>query len=348
MSWTTSRLAAALGLDYQGRDRELSGCNTLEKAGASELSFLANPKYISLASQTKAGAVIAAPEQAHLLADCILSPNPYLDFARAVRFFANEQGRFQGHSEMAYIHPEARIDDDVSIYPFAFIGPGARIASGTICFSGVYVGEDCEIGPDCRLYPQVSVMAGTVLGRGVVLHPGVVVGSDGFGFAQGDAALEKVPQIGRVVIEDGVEVGANTTIDRAALHETRIGAGTKIDNLVQIGHNVQIGEQCIIVSQVGISGSCKLGRNVVLAGQAGLGGHITIGDNSRVGGKAGVSKSVKPGKDVSGNPAIEHRKYLRSANLFGKLPELYQRIKKLESCLKRLQTDRATGEHSHD
>ncbi len=348
MTWTTSRLAAELGLEYKGRDRELSGCNTLEKAVSTELSFLANSKYIRLASQTRAGAVILSPEHAHLLADCILSPNPYLDFARAVQFFAKEQGALKGLSELAFIHPEARIEADVTIYPFVFVGPGASIASGTICFSGVYVGEDCRIGPNCRLYPQVSLMAGTILGRGVILHPGVVVGSDGFGFAQGDACLEKVPQIGRVIIEDEVEVGANTTIDRAALDETLIGAGTKIDNQVQIGHNVQLGEQCIIVSQVGISGSSKLGRNVVLAGQCGVAGHITIGDNCRVGGKAGVSKSVKPGTDVSGNPAIEHKKYLRSASLFGKLPELYQRIKKLESSLERLREEQEARGESND
>ena len=347
-AWTTSSLAAALGLKFQGRDRKLSGCNTLEKAAVTDLSFLANTKYLPLVSQTRAGAVILAQEHAHLVSDCILSPNPYLDFARAVHFFAKEQGSFQGRSEMAFIHPEAEIEEKVTIYPFVFIGAGARVAAGTTCFSGVYVGEDCRIGPDCRLYPQVSLMAGTVLGRGVVLHPGVVVGSDGFGFAQGDAYLEKIPQIGRVVLEDGVEVGANTTIDRAALDETRIGAGTKIDNQVQIGHNVQVGEQCIIVSQVGLAGSCKLGNHVVLAGQAGIRGHITIGDNCRVGGKSGVTKSIKPGTDVSGNPAMDHRKYLRSAGLFARLPELVQRIRTLESGVKSLREEQEAKGTSND
>lgn len=348
VKWTISGLARELDLEFQGQDGELFGCNTLDKAGASELSFLANPKYLNAAARSKAGAVILAPEHADIVQNRLLSTNPYLDFARAVHFFAEVQGSFQGISDLAFIHPEAEIEEGVTLYPFVYVGRGARIASGTICFSGSYIGEDCQIGPNCRLYPQVSLMAGTILGREVVLHPGVVVGSDGFGFAQGDAYLEKVPQIGRVVIEDGVEVGANSTIDRAALDQTRIGAGTKIDNLVQIGHNVQMGEQCIIVSQVGVSGSCKLGRKVILAGQVGLAGHLEIGDNCRVGAKSGLGKSLKPGTDVSGIPAFEHRKYLRSAGLYARLPELYQRIKKLESGLAKLLDERESREASND
>ncbi len=343
MSWTTASVADELGLEWKGIDQELTGCNTLEKAGSGEISFLANSRYKHLAATTRAGTVILSPEHQDLVKDCILSPNPYLDFARAVRLFARPQGSFQGQSETAFIHPEARVDAEVTLYPFVYVGPGAIIEAGTVCFSGVYVGEGCRIGQDCRLYPRVTLLAGSVLGRGVVLHPGVVVGSDGFGFAQGDTFLEKIPQIGRVVIEDQVEVGANTTIDRAALDETRIGAGTKIDNQVQIGHNVQIGQNSILVSQVGIAGSCKLGKNVILAGQVGLAGHIEIGDNCRVGGKSGVVKSLEPGTDVSGIPAFEHRKYLRSAGLYTRLPELYKRLKKLESEVKRLQEDPEGG-----
>ncbi|MCF8039539.1 MAG: UDP-3-O-(3-hydroxymyristoyl)glucosamine N-acyltransferase [Desulfohalobiaceae bacterium] len=343
MSWTTATVAAELGLEYKGTDQTLTGCNTLEKAGPSEISFLANSRYKHLAAATRAGTVILSPEHQDLVEECILSQNPYLDFARAVRLFAGSQEKFQGQSESAFVHPEARVHAEATLYPFVYVGSGARIEAGTVCFSGVYIGEDCRIGPDCRLYPQVTLMAGTVLGREVILHPGVVLGSDGFGFAQGDSLLEKIPQIGRVVIEDRVEIGANTTIDRAALDETRIGAGTKIDNQVQIGHNVQVGENSIIVSQVGISGSCKLGNNVILAGQVGLAGHIEIGDNCRVGAKSGVGKSLEPGTDVSGIPAFEHRKYLRSAGLYTRLPELYKRLKKLESEIKRLQKDPGDG-----
>lgn len=347
MSWTTSSLAKELGLQYKGLDRELLGCNTLEKAGPNEISFLANSKYLDLVPVSSAGTVILAPEHKDLTANCILSRNPYLDFARAVRLFARPQGSFQGQSEAAWVHPEAEVDQGVTLYPFVYVGPRARIEAGTVCFSGVYVGEDCRIGANCRLYPQVTLMAGTVLGRDVILHPGVVLGSDGFGFAQGDAFLEKVPQIGRVVIEDRVEIGANTTIDRAALDETRIGAGTKVDNLVQIGHNVHIGEESIIVSQVGIAGSCKLGKKVILAGQVGLAGHISIGDNCRVGAKSGVGKSLEPGTDVSGIPAFEHRKYLRSAGLYSRLPEIYKRLKKLESELASLRGDPEDGGTPH-
>lgn len=338
MSLTVSTIATKLGLKYQGKDIEITGCNSLEEAKPNEISFLANPKYTKMLSTTQAGAVILEPQYAHLIKNCIISNNPYRDFARTIHFFAKNQGCFSGISDFSYIHPESEIATDVAIYPFVFIGAKTKIESGCTLYSGVYIGEECYIGANSTLYPNVALMAGTKIGKSVILHSGVVIGSDGFGFAQNVTLFEKIPQIGNVTIEDNVEIGANTTVDRATLGETRICKGTKIDNLVQIGHNVHVGENSILVAQVGIAGSSKIGKNVILAGQVGVSGHIKIGDNCKVGAKSGVNKSIKPNLEVSGYPVMEHKKFLRCATLQSKLPDIYNKIKKLESEIEHLQS----------
>jgi len=329
-----SELARLLHLPWQGKDVKISGVNTLADAKNFELSFLANPKYAHQLASTQAAAVILAEGiETH---SCLISTNPYLDFVRAVQFFAQDQGCLTGISTLAYIHPEAQVAPDAIIYPFVFIGQGVHIGSGARIFSGCYIGENCHLGDNVLVYPHCSLMAGTIVGNNVTLHAGVVLGSDGFGFAQAQSGLTKFPQIGRTIIEDNVEIGANTTIDRASLGETRVGQGTKIDNLVQLGHNVQVGHNCIIVSQVGIAGSTTLGNEVVLAGQVGLAGHIHIGDKSRIGAKSGVGQDVPPGKDMSGIPAMPHSTYLRVSTITPKLPEMRKRISKLEKELEAL------------
>ncbi len=343
MKWTISELAQRFELDFKGQDREITGCNTLEDAGPGEISFLANPKYTYLLQSTRAGAVILDPEHADLYPNSLLSQNPYWDFARIAQLFVKPLGDFEGLSEHAIVHPSAVIESDVTVYPFVYIGSNSKISSGSVIFSGVYIGENCSVGQKCLVYPNVSILSGTELGQGVILHSGVVVGSDGFGFAQDGNRLEKVPQLGKVVIEDDVEIGANTTIDRATLGQTRICKGTKIDNQVQIAHNVKIGEHSILVAQVGIAGSSKIGNKVILAGQVGVGGHLSIGDNCRVGAKSGVHKSIQPDSDVSGYPAINHKQFLRSALIQTKLPELNSRIKQLEKEVEKLRAQIAQG-----
>ncbi|MBT8763271.1 UDP-3-O-(3-hydroxymyristoyl)glucosamine N-acyltransferase [Desulfohalobiaceae bacterium Ax17] len=332
-----SELAQKLGLKLVGDDLEITGVNTLDKAKEDEISFLANPKYIPLLKTTKAGAVIVDEEHATKLNRALISANPYLDFVRTVQLFAKPQGSFTGQSPLAYIHEAAEVHPSATIYPHVYIGPGARIGENTQIFPSCYIGENSVIGDNCIIYPNVSIMARTIIGNKVIIHAGVVIGSDGFGFAQGELGLEKFPQVGQVIIEDNVEIGANTTIDRAALGETRIGQGTKIDNLVQIGHNVKVGENSILVAQVGIAGSTTLGKNVILAGQVGVAGHLEIGDNCRVAAQAGVGKTLPPNTDVGGSPAMEHSAYLRSSVLMPKLPELFKKIRQLEKeilCLK--------------
>lgn len=331
-----SELAEKLKLKFTGNDFEVLGVNTLQDAGPDEISFLANPRYTSLLGKTRAGAVILDEEHSSRVVRALVSSNPYLDFARTVKFFDKPQGSFRGHSDQAFIHETAMVDPAAVIHPMAFIGPKAKIGKNTRIFPFVYIGENSSIGNDCLIYPNVSVMASSKIGNRVIIHSGAVIGSDGFGFVQNGTVKEKIPQVGVVIIEDDVEVGAGTTIDRAALGKTVLGRGTKIDNLVQVGHNVHIGENCVVISQVGISGSSKLGRNVILGGQVGVAGHLEIGDNSRVAAKSGVGKSIPPDMDYGGIPAMEHTSFLKNAVLMPKIPYLFKRVKKLENELNSL------------
>jgi len=336
-----SEIAARLGLTLRGEDLEITGVNTLADASPAELSFLANPKYAHQLSETKAGAIIVSADQAPGQKPCLISANPYLDFARCVQLFAKAQGSFTGVSELAFVHQGARVDPSASIGPFVFIGPGAFIGPRVRIFSGTYIGEDCVIDEDTLIYPNCSIMAATLIGKRVILHAGTVLGSDGFGFAQAAGAMTKFPQIGRTVIEDDVEIGANSTIDRAALGETRVGQGTKIDNLVQLGHNVRVGRNCILVAQVGIAGSTTLGDGVVLAGQVGVAGHIHLGDGCRIGAKSGVGQNVPPKQDLSGIPVMPHGSFLRASAIMPKLPEMKRRLGKLEKELAALREELA-------
>lgn len=339
-----SEIARKLGLSYTGQEKDITGVNTLRDASETEISFLANPKYAEDLAVTKAAAVIIAA--AHPGLNCLVSENPYLDFVRCVQFFAKEQGSFSGISPLAWIHPQATIDPGATVYPFACIDAGTVIESGVRIFSNVHIGENCHVGQETIIYPNCSLMADTIVGKRVIIHPGTVLGSDGFGFAQAAEGLTKFPQVGRTVIEDDVEIGANTTIDRAALGETRIGQGTKIDNLVQLGHNVRVGRNCILVAQVGIAGSTVLGDRVILAGQAGLAGHLHLGDGCRIGPKSGVGQDIPSGQDMSGIPAMPHSTFLRASSILPKLPEMRRRLGKLEKELAALRQQIANQEKS--
>lgn len=325
-----SELAAALGLALRGEDREVAGVNTLEAAGPDQVSFLANPKYTGMLASTRAAAVIVDAAHADAAPAALVSANPYLDFARALTLFARPQGCLTGRSELAFIHPDARVAGDATVYPFAFVAARAEIGPGCVLFPHTYVGEDCVLGEGCVLHPGATLMAGTRLGARVLVGPGTVLGSEGFGFAPDAAGRMKIPQVGVVEIGDDVEIGANAAIDRAALDKTRIGHRCKIDNLVQVGHNVVVGDDCVLVSQVGISGSTKVGSRVVMAGQVGVAGHLNIGDGVVIGPKAGVPHDIPAGKVVGGIPAMDRGLYLRNLALAPKLPELARRVASLE------------------
>ena len=334
-----SEIAARLGLQLQGDDREISGINTLAAAQPDELSFLANPKYIGALRSTKAAAVIAHPDFAAQIPRALISEHPYQDFARALTLFDREQGFFSGISDMAFVHPEAVIGLRVTVAPFACIGPRAVIGDDARIFPSCYVGEDCRIGAGSTLYPGVTLMAGTRIGQRCIVHAGVVLGADGFGFVRSGQKIEKIPQIGIVQIGDDVELGANTTIDRAALDKTVIGDGTKMDNLVMVGHNVRMGRNGILVAQSGIAGSTVLGDNVTIAGQAAVAGHLRIGNNVTIGPQAGVARDIPDNMTMGGTPAVDQGTFMRTFALMPRFPELFKRLTRLEHELAALRAD---------
>lgn len=330
MVWTVTSIAAKLGLTVRGEDREITGINTLENAGPKDISFLANPKYVQFLPQTKAGAVIVAEEYADKVTTALVSANPYMDFGRAVALFAKPQGSFSGVSDKAFIDDTATLGANITVYPFAYIGPRVVIGEGSVVFPGCYIGEDCVLGGGCTLYPNAVLYAGTKLGKGCIVHAGAVLGADGFGFVRTPFGIQKIPQIGTTGLGDNVEVGANTTIDRAVLGVTAIGDATKIDNLAQIGHNVVIGKECFIVSQVGISGSAKIGDKSTLAGQVGVAGHLSIGNNVTIGPQSGVAHDIADNTTCGGSPCVDGKTYLRTLAVMPKLPDMHKRLRRLE------------------
>lgn len=325
-----SEIATRAGLQWTGPDSEITGVNTLESAGETELSFLVNPKYAPLLSSTRAAAILCMEEYAGQVRSALVSRAVYTDLAKIGALFARPQGTLTGVSELASVDPGAAIGADVTIYPHAFVGPGAVIGDGCTLFPGVYVGEGCSLGKGCMLFPNVVLMSDTTLGDNVTVHAGTVLGADGFGYAQGPMGHIKIHQIGRVDIGDNVEIGANSCVDRAALDVTRIGRGSKVDNLVQIAHNVVMGEHCLAAAQVGISGSVKVGNGVVMGGASGYKDNIEIGDGAMIGGRGGVTNSLKPGAQVSGYPHMDIRTFLRVSAGLPRLPDALKRIRKLE------------------
>ncbi|MEL7428839.1 MAG: UDP-3-O-(3-hydroxymyristoyl)glucosamine N-acyltransferase [Pseudomonadota bacterium] len=299
----------------------ITGAAPIEAAKAGEVSFVDNPKYLKHLDNTGATAVFCnskLSEKATGKTILLLHPKPYEAYATALSLLYPTASRplpatgEEGLSERAYIHPEARIEDNVTIEANATIGKGAAIGSGSVILSGAVIGAGVQIGRNTTIGANATVVH-AYIGDHVIIHNGVMIGQDGFGFAMGPGGHRKIPQIGRVIIQDRVEIGANSTVDRGANRDTVIGEGTKIDNLVQIGHNVVIGRHCVIVGLAGVSGSATLGDYVVVAGQAGIVGHTKIGDGAQVGGGSGVHGDVAPGERVMGYPAIKASKWMRDA-----------------------------------
>lgn len=328
---TLDQVAKAVGGTVIGDGGiEISGVAGIREAQEGELTFLANPRYESYLTKTRASAIIVAENHLDLGKPLIQNPNPYLAFLNAVRFFAGEAERpAAGIHPAAVVAPDARVAPDASVGPYVAIGPGAVVGPRSVLHPGCVLGARARIGQDSLLYPNVVVREECVVGDRVIIHAGTVVGSDGFGFVRDGDVYRKLPQVGNVVIEDDVEIGANVTIDRATTGTTRIGCGSKIDNLVQIAHNVQIGRNCILVSQVGISGSTSVGDHAVLAGQVGVVGHIEIGAGAMVGAQSGVSKSVPAGERVFGYPARPVTQTKRIEASLRHLPELIQSVRDL-------------------
>jgi UDP-3-O-[3-hydroxymyristoyl] glucosamine N-acyltransferase len=331
-------LAARLDCRLEGDgDVEIARVSGIEDAGPGDVTFLANRKYEKLLAATRASAVILRDDAPGAPAALLRTRDPYLAFARAVALFAPDWRPPIGVHALAAVAADAQIGAGVSVGPFVVIGEGATVGDRTVIFPNVTIGPGARIGTDCVIHANVSIRERVSIGNRVVLQDGVVVGGDGYGFVRrGDGTHEKIPQAATVIVEDDVELGANTTVDRPAVGETRIGQGTKIDNLVQIAHGVTVGRNVLMAAQVGIAGSTKVQDEVVCGGQVGVGGHLTIGRGAVALGRAGVTNSLAPGAMVAGYPAIDTREWRRSAALYRRLPELKRRLDALEAALAEL------------
>lgn len=341
-----SALAARIGARVHGDgDPIVSGVATIEEAGPGQVTFLSNPKYTAFAKASEASAIIAREPVPGARAAFLLSENPYLAFARTVEAFHPPPALVPGISPRAEVAPSARLGRDVTVSAFVSIGDGVIVGDRTVLLPGVVVGKGAVLGADCVLYPHAVVYHSVRIGSRVVLHAGCVVGADGFGFAPTPEGYRKIPQVGTVEIEDDVEIGANTTIDRATLGVTRIRKGTKLDNLVQVAHNVVIGADTVIAAQAGISGSVRIGSRVMIGGQAGLAGHLEVPDGIMLGAQCGVPGSLRAEESRiwSGTPAMPHATWRRMAALLPKLPELFRRVKRLEE--NREKRGRARDDH---
>jgi len=270
-------------------------------------------------------------------------PDPYTAFASLLHHYQQlKTSQLKGIEQPSFISPSSNVAENVYVGAFAYVGEGVTLGKNTKVFPGVFVGNNVKLGENCILHPGVKVYHDCVIGNNVVIHSGTVIGGDGFGFApQADGTFKKVPQIGNVVIEDNVEIGSNATIDRATIGSTIIRSGAKLDNLIQIAHNVEVGNNTVIAAQAGVSGSTKIGSNVLIGGQAGVVGHIQIADGSKINAQSGVSKSIKkPKSTVTGSPAFDYASALRSQAVTRNLPELEKRIIELEHLVKQLIEER--------
>ncbi len=332
-----SELAKLIGGDIVGDpDIEITGVSGITDAQTGDITYIHNKKFLRDTSAIHASAVIVKETAEGLPASILVVKNPQYSYAKALEVFYNEPPECTGISDRAFIGEGVTLGNNVSVHHFACICDRVVIgAGGTIC-TGVFIEDGVTIGDNTLIYPNVTIRGNTKIGSNVTIHSGTVIGSDGFGYVMEQGEHYKIPQVGGVIIEDSVEIGSNVTIDRGSTGNTIIGSGTKIDNLVQIGHNVTIGSHTIIVSQVGISGSVEIGSNVILAGQVGVRDHITIGNHSIIGAQSGIGSNIPEGKIYSGSPAIPHKSWLRAQSIYAKLPEYIKRIQELERKLKDL------------
>ena len=343
MQFTAEQIARIIGGKIEGDPSVgVSSFGKIEEAQQGQLSFLANPKYEDHLYHTRAS-IIIINEDFHLKhpveATLLRVPDAYSAFAALLTQYQRiKTQQLVGVEEPAFIHPKAKLGENVYIGAFVYVGEGAIIGDDVKIFPGCYIGNHTIIGNQSILHAGIKLYHDCVIGQRVTIHAGTVIGSDGFGYApQKDGSLKKVPQIGNVVVEDDVEIGANTCIDRATIGSTRIKSGVKLDNLLQIAHNVEVGNHTVIAAQSGVSGSTKIGKNVMIGGQAGIVGHIQIADGSKINAQSGVSKSLKtPNTAVTGTPAHDYTAALRSQALLRNLPELERRMSELEKMLEAL------------
>ena len=313
---------------------EITGVSGIMEAAMGDITLLADKKSLEHIPGSKASAFIVKEEIKDLKKSMIISDNPRIVFAKALEILHVPPYKPSGVSDKAVIGENVVLGEDISIHPLAFIGSNVSLGARVTISPGAYIGDNVSIGEDSIIYPNVTIREKVTIGKKVIVHSGAVIGADGFGIIPDKTGLHKVPQIGGVIIEDNVEIGANVTVDRATTGNTIIGSGSKFDDQSHIGHNVKIGKNCIIVAQVGISGSVDIGDGVIIAGQVGVRDHVKIGNNVKIGAQSGIAKDIPEGEVYSGSPALPHGTWLRAQTLFAKLPEFVKRLRKLEEKLK--------------
>ncbi len=335
---TLKELAALIEGDIIGdAGVEITRLAPIDGAGPGDITFIANPKYLPFLSKTSASAILVDRPLDREDIAYLVCKNPYLAFAKILTHLNVRRPAPLGVLPGAHVADSAVLGEGITVHPGAVIGDGVEIGDGSILYPNVVVYDQARIGRECQIHAGTVVREGCVLGDRVIVQPNAVIGSDGFGFAPDGEAYYKIPQVGIVVVEDDVEIGAATCIDRAAMGVTRIGRGCKLDNMVQIAHNVTVGPHTVMAAQVGIAGSAKIGRHCTFGGQAGMAGHIEVGDNVTLGGRGGIAGNMEGNQVVSGIPAIPHRDWLKSSMVFAHLPTMKKEIAVLQRQLEALQ-----------
>lgn len=328
MEFTAEQIANVIGGRVEGnKDAKVHTFAKIEEGTEGAISFLSNPKYTHYLYDTKSSIVIVNEDvelEKDVDATLIRVPNAYESIAKLLQIYEASKPKKTGVAPQAYIAPSAKLGNNCYVGPFAYIGEGAEIGDGCQIYPHAVVGDNVKVGSNCIIYPNTTIYQGCKIGNNVTIHAGSVIGADGFGFAPGADGYDKIPQIGIVVIEDNVEIGANTCVDRSTMGATVIHKGVKLDNLVQVAHNVEIGENTVMSAQVGIAGSTKVGSWCMFGGQVGLAGHITIGDKTFLGAQSGVPGSLKGGEELIGTPPMNPRQYFKSQAIFRRLPDMYK------------------------
>ncbi|WP_308243114.1 UDP-3-O-(3-hydroxymyristoyl)glucosamine N-acyltransferase [uncultured Prevotella sp.] len=343
MEFTAEQIASVIGGKIEGdKDAKVRTFAKIEEGVEGAISFLSNPKYTHYIYDTKSSVVIVNEDvelEGTVAPTLIRVKNAYESIAQLLQIYEASKPKKTGVSPQAYISPTAKLGKDCYVGPFACIGEGTVIGDGCQIYPHAVVGDNVKMGNGCILYPNTTVYQGCKIGNNVTLHAGSVIGADGFGFAPNADGYDKIPQIGIVTIEDNVEIGANTCVDRSTMGSTVIRKGVKLDNLVQVAHNVEIGENTVMSAQVGIAGSTKVGSWCMFGGQVGIAGHITIGDKTFLGAQSGVPGSLKGGEELIGTPPMNPRNYFKSQAIFRRLPDMYKELEALKKTIEELKSE---------
>lgn len=334
MEFTAKQIAELIQGRIEGNeDAKVSDFAKIEEGKPGAISFLANPKYIHYIYETKSSVVLVNDDAVFdkpVVPTLIRVPNAYEAVAKLLQIYQAMQPKKTGIDSLAYIDAEAEVGEDCYVGAFAYIGKGAKIGKGSQIFPHAYIGDGVVLGEGCQIYPKVTIYHGCRLGNNVTIHAGSVIGADGFGFAPNTDGYEKIPQIGIVMIEDNVEIGANTCIDRSTMGQTLIRKGVKLDNLIQVAHNVEIGENTVMSAQVGVAGSQKIGAWCMVGGQVGFSGHHKVGDRVMIGAQSGILGDLKDGDVVMGYPAMDSKTFMKSSAIMRRLPEMYKDLNDLK------------------